>query len=82
MFVYQGRIAPEKNVESLLRAWKQSDMAAGSKLLIVGDGLLRASLEPFYGSEYGIIWLGFVANEERRIEILSGADVFILHSLV
>ena len=82
LFVYQGRIAPEKNVESLLRAWKQSDMGANTKLLIVGDGVLRSSLEPFYGSEHGIFWLGFVASEERRIEILRGADVFILPSLV
>ncbi|MBD2436741.1 glycosyltransferase family 4 protein [Nostoc sp. FACHB-110] len=82
LFVYQGRIAPEKNVEPLLRAWKQSDMGSGSKLLVVGDGPLRTSLEPFYGAEYGIIWLGFVAEEERRVEILRGADVFILPSLV
>ncbi|QNP29706.1 glycosyltransferase family 4 protein [Cylindrospermopsis curvispora] len=82
LFVYQGRLAPEKNVESLLRAWKQSSMSPTSKLLIVGDGPLRSSLEPFYESEYGIIWLGFVASEERRIEILRGADLFILPSLV
>jgi glycosyltransferase involved in cell wall biosynthesis len=82
LFVYQGRIAPEKNVEALLRAWKQSGMGSQSKLLIVGDGPLRASLEPFYGWEYGIIWLGFIAEEERRIEILRGADVFILPSIV
>lgn len=82
LFVYQGRLAPEKNIESLLRAWKQAKMGAGSKLLIVGDGPLRSSLEPFYGVDYNIIWLGFVADEERRIEILRGADVFILPSLV
>jgi glycosyltransferase involved in cell wall biosynthesis len=82
LFVYQGRLAPEKNVESLLRAWKQSTMSPTSKLLIVGDGPLRSSLEPFYDSEYGVIWLGFVASEERRIEILRGADLFILPSLV
>ncbi|MBC1237417.1 glycosyltransferase family 4 protein [Nostoc sp. 2RC] len=82
LFVYQGRIAPEKNVEALLRAWKQSSMEANSKLLIVGDGPLKSSLEPFYGWEYGIIWLGFVADENRRIEILRGGDVFILPSLV
>jgi glycosyltransferase involved in cell wall biosynthesis len=82
LFVYQGRIAPEKNVEALLRAWKQSGMGSESKLLIVGDGPLRASLEPFYGFEYGIIWLGFVAEENRRIEILRAADVFILPSIV
>ncbi|HBB34409.1 MAG TPA: glycosyltransferase [Cyanobacteria bacterium UBA8803] len=82
LFVYQGRIATEKNVESLLRAWKQSDMGEGSKLLIVGNGPLSATLMPFYGEEYGIIWLGFVADEEQRIEILRAADVFILPSLL
>ncbi|MDM9379275.1 glycosyltransferase family 4 protein [Chlorogloeopsis sp. ULAP01] len=82
LFVYQGRLAPEKNVEALLRAWKQAEMAPESKLLIVGDGPLKSSLEPFYGPEYGIIWLGFVADENRRIDILRGADVFILPSLV
>jgi glycosyltransferase involved in cell wall biosynthesis len=82
LFVYQGRIAPEKNVESLLRAWKQAPIEPGSKLLIVGDGPLKYSLEPFYGPEYNIYWLGFVADEERRIEILRGADVYILPSLV
>ena len=82
LFVYQGRIAAEKNVEALLRAWKLADMGAGSKLLIVGDGPLKPSLETFYGSEYNIIWLGFVADENRRIEILRGCDVFILPSIV
>ena len=82
LFVYQGRIAAEKNVEALLRAWKQSQISPNSKLLIVGDGPLKPALEPFYGPEYGIFWLGFVADENRRIEILRGADVFILPSLV
>lgn len=82
LFVYQGRIAQEKNVEALLRAWKQAQMGLDSKLLIVGDGPLKSSLETFYGSEYGVSWLGFIANENRRIDILRGADVFILPSLV
>jgi glycosyltransferase involved in cell wall biosynthesis len=82
IFVYQGRIASEKNVESLLRAWKNSEMGPDSKLLIVGNGPLADSLQALYGPEHGIIWLGFVANEQRRIEILRGADVFILPSFV
>lgn len=69
-------------MEPLLRAWKQSGLEADSKLLIVGDGPLKPSLQPFYGAEEGIIWLGFIADETRRIEILRGADVFILPSLV
>jgi glycosyltransferase involved in cell wall biosynthesis len=83
IFLYQGRIAPEKNVESLLKAWKQANMGENSKLVIVGNhGTLAASLIPFYGEEHGIIWLGFIADEQRRIEILRGTDVFVLPSLV
>ena len=82
LFVYQGRISTEKNVEALLRAWKQSNLGNSSKLVIVGNGPLSDSLMPSYGEEYGIIWLGFVADEERRIEILRAADVFILPSLL
>jgi glycosyltransferase involved in cell wall biosynthesis len=50
--------------------------------VIVGNGSLWASLMPFYGEEHGIIWLGFVADEQRRIDILRAADVFILPSLL
>lgn len=82
LFVYQGRIAVEKNVESLLKAWKLSQMGSRSKLLIVGNGPLAPSLKLSYGIEEGIIWLGFIAEEQRRVEILQGADVFILPSLV
>jgi len=82
LFVYQGRIATEKNVEALLRAWKQAELGSECKLLIVGDGPLKPSLELTYGAEHGIIWLGVIADEQRRIQILQSADVFILPSLV
>jgi glycosyltransferase involved in cell wall biosynthesis len=82
LFVYLGRIAPEKNIESLLKAWKASDLGNDCKLLIVGDGLLKSTLQPSYGIEQGIHWLGFIADEDTRIQILRGADAFILPSLV
>ncbi|MFM6454716.1 MAG: glycosyltransferase family 4 protein, partial [Planktothrix sp.] len=43
---------------------------------------LEASLQASYGQEDGIIWFGFVGDENRRIEILRGADVFVLPSMV
>ena len=82
VFVYQGRIALEKNVESLLRAWKQAEMGRDSKLLIVGSGPLTPSLMSTYGEDLGVVWAGFVADEQTRIQILRGSDVFILPSLV
>ncbi len=82
VFVYQGRLAVEKNVESLLKAWKLAEMAPSSKLAIVGDGPLRSSLQSPGDSECGIVWMGYIGEDDRRIEILRGADVFILPSLV
>ncbi|MBD2113140.1 MULTISPECIES: glycosyltransferase family 4 protein [Cyanophyceae] len=82
LFVYQGRISLEKNVEALLRGWRQADMGPDCKLAIVGSGPLEASLKRYYGDEDDIIWLGYLANEQRRIDILRAADGFILPSLV
>ena len=82
VFVYQGRIAVEKNVESLLKAWKQAEMGSDSKLVIVGNGPLAPTLMSNYGEEMGVVWMGFIADEQQRIQILRGSDVFILPSLV
>lgn len=82
IFLYLGRIAAEKNVEGLLKAWKRANLGADCKLLIVGDGPLTSSLQPVYGPEYNIYWLGKETDEAKRIELLRGADVFILPSLV
>lgn len=82
LFIYQGRVASEKNVESLLKAWKQTEMGQNAKLLIVGDGHLTSSLKTIYHEDDGILWLGAIADEAKRIDILRSADVFILPSLV
>ena len=82
LFVYQGRIATEKNIEALLKAWKLADMGSECQLLMVGDGPNRSSLQINYGKEHNIIWLGYVSDEQQRINILRASDVFILPSLV
>jgi glycosyltransferase involved in cell wall biosynthesis len=82
LFVYQGRIATEKNIEALLKAWKLSELGDSCQLLMVGDGPLRTSLQLSYGKEHNIIWLGYVSEEQQRIDILRAADAFILPSLV
>lgn len=82
LYVYQGRLSIEKNVESLLKAWKLANMGKANKLLMVGSGPLESTLRAAYGSDDSVVWLGFVADEQRRIDILRGADVFILPSLI
>ncbi len=81
LYVYQGRLSPEKNVESLLKGWRAAKMHKNDRLVIIGSGPLESSLRAFY-PDSSVVWLGFVANEDRRIEILRGADCFILPSLV
>ena len=82
LFLYQGRLAAEKNVEALIKAWRKCRMPEGCKLVIVGTGPLLVGLKAFYGNDPSIIWMGYIADEQRRIEILRGTDVFILPSLV
>ena len=82
LFLYQGRLAAEKNVEALIKGWRKARMPKGCKLAIVGTGPLLTGLKTFYGSDPSIVWMGYIADEQRRIEILRGTDVFILPSLV
>jgi len=82
IFLYQGRLVAEKNVEVLLQVWSQIPKPDGYKLAIVGTGSLEKKLKNLYRDDRSIIWVGHVEDEQRRIEILRGSDVFILPSLV
>ena len=83
IFIYMGRIASEKNVEALLRAWRFIQ-PKGCRLVIVGDGPLRPTLEnnSIFHKEKNVIWWGYEADENKRIALLQIAEVFLLPSLV
>ena len=80
VFLYMGRIATEKNVEALLRAWRLVQ-PAGCRLLIVGDGPLRSALEASY-SDPSVLWWGYEPRLEMRVALQQLAEVFLLPSLV
>ena len=83
VFLYMGRIATEKNVEALLKAWKQIN-TNGCQLVLVGDGPLRPTLENNFLStdECAIRWWGYEADLKTRLALLRCTEVFILPSLV
>lgn len=81
VFLYMGRIATEKNVEALLRAWKLVQ-PSGCRLVVVGDGPMRQSLMQNYGEEAGILWWGHEPDQSVRLALLQLAEVFLLPSLV
>ena len=74
-----GRVATEKNVEALLQSWRLVNME-GCRLVIVGEGPLRSTLQNSY--EDGVLWWGYEADLATRIALLQCAEVFVLPSLV
>ncbi len=83
IFLFMGRIANEKNLEALLKAWRQSK-TKNCKLLIVGDGPMKPTLENnFYDQEEdNLYWWGEESDLETRVAIMQIAEVFFLPSLV
>ena len=83
IFLYMGRIANEKNVEALLRSWRQTKNN-NCKLVIVGDGPMKPTLENSFSdvSIKKLIWWGAELDLETRVAIMQTAEVFFLPSLV
>ena len=83
IFLYMGRIVNEKNIEALLRAWRQTK-EKNCKLLIVGDGPMKPTLENNFSDleKNNLIWWGEESDIDTRIAIMQIAEVFLLPSLV
>ncbi|WP_320675349.1 glycosyltransferase family 4 protein [Prochlorococcus sp. MIT 1341] len=83
VFLYMGRIATEKNVEALLRAWRLVE-PKGCRLVVVGDGPLRPTLESNSAltSFCDVLWWGYESDLDTKVALLQCAEVFILPSLV
>ena len=83
IFLYMGRIANEKNIESLLRAWRQTK-TDDCKLVIVGDGPMKPTLENNFSDlkKDTLLWWGSEIDLETRVAILQNSEVFLLPSLV
>ena len=81
IFLYMGRIATEKNVEALLRAWRLVQ-PRDCLLVVVGDGPQRQPLMQAYGPEQQLLWWGYEPDQQRRLALLRLAEVFLLPSLV
>ncbi len=81
IFTFVGRIDPEKQVETLLRAFLAASPPDSTRLVLVGDGVDLARLKRRY-DDRRIVFLGTILDEARRIEILRGSDAFLLPSRV
>jgi glycosyltransferase involved in cell wall biosynthesis len=75
--IFVGRIAPEKNLDSLLEAIRPLDV----KLTLIGEGRLRPDLQKkFADLDSRLSWEGTVRNSELPAQ-LNRAGIFVLPSL-
>jgi glycosyltransferase involved in cell wall biosynthesis len=81
VFLYLGRLDPEKNVDLLLEAFLASAPPPDLRLAIAGAGRERQRLERRYRSRQ-VTFLGLVGDEQRRIELLRSAEAFFLPSAI
>jgi glycosyltransferase involved in cell wall biosynthesis len=77
MILFIGRIASEKNLSSLLAAVESLDV----KLVLIGEGKMRAELQAQFPSTDGrVVWEGNVSNSLLP-RYLNRASLFVLPSL-
>jgi glycosyltransferase involved in cell wall biosynthesis len=75
--LFVGRIAPEKNLDSLLEAIRPLE----AKLVLIGEGRLRPELQKRFGTLDGrVTWEGNVPNAELP-GYINRATAFVLPSL-
>jgi glycosyltransferase involved in cell wall biosynthesis len=66
--VFVARLQREKGADLLLRAWKQLK-PTNFRLVIVGDGPERVSLEREFSDLPGVVWRGWLGREDVLHEI-------------
>jgi glycosyltransferase involved in cell wall biosynthesis len=73
-----GRLAAEKNLETLLTAFSRLGPSSPVNLLLIGDGPLRPKLEA--AADPRVIFTGYRRGEELA-SIYASADLFVFPSL-
>ena len=76
--IYCGRMATEKDIPWLVRAWPAAWARTGAWLVLVGDGPLKESLAKESRAEgRRIVWLPFEPDRGRLANLLACADVAV-----
>ncbi|WP_449372215.1 glycosyltransferase family 4 protein [Arthrobacter psychrolactophilus] len=78
VFLYMGKLIPEKGLALLLQAW--GDGISGCELWIAGSGQLSQECENLTGS-IGIRYFGW-ADAGLKADLLAASDVLVMPSLL
>jgi len=76
--IYCGRIAMEKDIPWLVRAWPRASDATGAWLVLVGDGALQpAMMAEARADRRRVIWLPHEPDRGRLADLLACADAVV-----
>lgn len=76
VFLYAGRLDVEKSVKDLVDAFEVLGME-GARLVLVGEGPMRESLEALQDTTPGLIVLPYETDREAYAALLASADVYV-----
>ena len=78
LLLYVGRLAPEKNVLTLLKAFELLHQKDSSYwLMVVGDGPLRRHLPGFRERTGALVWKSYIDQPEELLRYYRTCDLFV-----
>jgi len=79
LILYVGRLAPEKNLGILVRAFRllHSTEPGRWKLILIGEGPLKRDLVHVAGPDSGIVVLPYVSDPYELARYYRSADIFV-----
>ncbi|MEX1119038.1 MAG: glycosyltransferase [Terrimicrobiaceae bacterium] len=77
ILLYVGRLAPEKNVQTLFSAFSLLRNQADCHLVVVGDGTQRSSVERLKKRTGAVTWIPYCGDPGQLANIYRAADLFV-----
>lgn len=77
---YMGRLDPEKRVPHLVKGFIDADLGPDVALVVAGGGTQEKRVRRLAEGHPTVHVLGVVTDPDRRLEILRGADIYVLPS--
>jgi alpha-1,6-mannosyltransferase len=79
VLLYVGRLNPDKNVRRLLEAFTilQESQPGRFHLAVIGDGMLRGSLQRLREETGGVSWTPYCDGAAELADIYRAADLFV-----
>jgi alpha-1,6-mannosyltransferase len=79
LLLYVGRLAPEKNVQTLFAAFEQLTQRAADRfhLLVIGDGPHRDGVRELQQHSANVTWRSYCSDSAELARYYRAADVFV-----